>query len=88
MTWSFIITKTFKRLFKNKSREMQERAKDKIIELSAVENPLQLGEKKGNLGFYAINLNHSDRIAYTVDFKAKEIFLLKVCSHKQVYGKD
>ncbi len=88
MAWSFIITKTFKRLFKNKSKEMQERVKSKIAELDAVENPLQLGEKKGDLGFYATDLSRSDRIAYTVDFKDKEIFLLKVCSHKQVYGKD
>ena len=53
-----------------------------------MENPLQLGEKKGNLGFYALDLSHSDRIAYTVDFKDRVIFLLKVCSHKQVYNKD
>ncbi len=88
MVWSFVITKTFKRLFKNKSTEMQERTKSKIIELGAVENPLQLGVKKGNLGFYALDISHSNRIAYTVDFKNREIFLLKVCSHKQVYGKD
>ena len=88
MAWSFVITNTFKSLFKNKSKEMQERTKNKIIEFWAVENPLQLGEKKGNLGFYALDLSHSDRIAYTVDFKDRVIFLLKVCSHKQVYNKD
>ncbi len=88
MIWSFIITPNFKRLFKNKDTEMQERTKKKIKELGSVENPLLLGEKKGNLGFYAVNLNRSNRVAYMVDFKAAEIYLLKVCSHKQVYGKD
>ena len=67
---------------------MQDRTKSKIIELGSVENPLQLGKKKGNIGFYALDINYSDRIAYMVDFENKEILLLKVCSHKQVYGKD
>jgi mRNA-degrading endonuclease RelE of RelBE toxin-antitoxin system len=88
MVWSFIVTPTFKRLFKNKNTEMQERTKKKLRELESVENPLLLGEKKGNLGFYAVDISRSDRIAYIVDFKTSEIYLLKVCSHKQVYGRD
>lgn len=88
MAWSFIVTPNFKRLFKNKSTELQERTKKRIKELESVENPLLLGEKKGNLGFYATDISHSDRLAYVVDFNSSEIYLLKVCSHKQVYGKD
>ena len=86
LNWTIVRTGTFKRLYKAKTDKQKNKTKEIIRSLALSNNPLRLGEKKKNLGFWAIDLSHDDRLAYTID--GKELYLLKVCDHKEVYGRD
>ena len=88
MDWQIEITPTFKALYSRKDSILKARTDRKIETLQQSENPLHLGSKKKSLGFYALDISRSHRIAYDVEFNRRIISLLKVCSHKQVYGKD
>ena len=89
MCWAFIWSNSFKKQYKKKEKTKQVAIKEKLKELATSKNPLSLGEKKKNLNFYALDLNYSDRIAYGIESsEPKVIKLIKVCSHKTVYGKD
>ncbi len=58
----------------------------------AADDPVALGEAKNgkNKGTLAIRLNYESRISYKVERKQGicYITMLKVCSHKDVYGVD
>ena len=69
-----------------------EKIKRAIIELKESSRPETLGQpKKGKLkGTLAYKINGSTRILYSVsrDDGTIKVSLLRVCNHKQVYGKD
>lgn len=89
------ITNQFTRLYKDKSKGpsyLVDRIDDLIIQLKLSDDPKSLGEmKKGYLdGLYSIRINKDSRILYKVVEKdgIRTVELLRVCSHKNVYGKD
>lgn len=84
--WTVVRTSTFKRLYRAKTNEQKQKIKEIIESLTLLNNPLKLGTKKKNLNYWAVELSSSDRLAYYVD--GKELYLLKVCDHKDVYGLD
>jgi Txe/YoeB family toxin of Txe-Axe toxin-antitoxin module len=63
-----------------------------MLDLRASESPESLGEyKKGKLaGSLAYRINKETRILYEVERENGlcKITLLRVCNHKQVYGRD
>lgn len=90
-----IYTTTFKHLYKKKSKAPKfiiDKVNDAIRELSETNRPDNVGIcKKGNLkGILAYELGNSNRLLYTINNLngTKEVVLLKVCSHKDVYGKE
>jgi len=89
-------TKTFKRLYKMKQKKVPksifDRVNDAIKKLSEADRPDLLGVyKRGPLtGILAYELGNKNRLLYVIkydEFRQKEIILLKVCSHKDVYNK-
>ena len=84
--WTIVRTGTFKRLYRAKTDEQKQKTKEILESLTLSDNPLKLGTKKRNLNFWAVDLSYRDRLAYTVC--GKELYLLKVCDHKDVYGRD
>ena len=84
--WIIVPTNTFKRLYQTKTNEQKQKTKEILESLTLSDNPLKLGKKKKNLDFWAIDMSYGDRLAYTV--YGKELYLLKVCNHKDVYGRD
>jgi len=82
--WKLTPTDTFDALYQAKTDELKRRTKGVIDLLAASENPLRVGEKKGNV--WAADISKKHRLAYFV--RGNEIVLLKVCDHKQVYGWD
>lgn len=89
-----VYTTTFKHLYKKKLKApkfITDKVNDAIRELSETDRPDSVGiYKKGNLkGVWAYELGNSNRLLYTINNShgAKEVVLLKVCSHKDVYGK-
>lgn len=90
-----VYTTTFKHLYKKKLKAPKfviDKVDNAIRELSEIDRPDSVGiYKKGNLeGTWAYELGNSNRILYTINDLngTKEIILLKVCSHKDVYGKE
>ena len=69
-----------------------DKIKGAIIELKESSRPETLGQaKKGKLkGTLAYKINGSTRILFTGSREdgTIKVFLLRVCSHKQTYGKD
>lgn len=89
MTWNIDLSASFKKQYKKKEKWLQNKIDEALKELKHSNNPLNLGEKKkGRLQFYALDLTYSDRLAYDINSKNNTVRLLKVCSHKVVYGKD
>lgn len=91
-----IATNTFKKLLKRKSRKAPKPLLDKIDDalLSLRKHPAPefLGDpKKGPLaGLLGYKLDRENRILYDVTRSGEKctIRLLRVCSHKEVYGYD
>ena len=97
MTNNIVTTKKFSKLLKNKEKEgslkhILVKVEEAINLLKESSNPGEIGERKdGNLkGTYSIRLNDWSRILYKVERVGEnlEVTLLRVCNHKQVYGKD
>jgi len=84
--WEIVRTDTFKQLYAAKDEFLKRKTKEVIDQLAQEANPLRLGEKKKPLDFWATDLTRSDRLAYFV--LGNKLVLLKVCSHKEVYGRD
>jgi Txe/YoeB family toxin of Txe-Axe toxin-antitoxin module len=94
---NIVPTKKFAKLLKKKEKEgslryLVEKIEDTIDLLKVSSNPAAIGEsKEGEFkGTFSICLNDWSRILYTVNKTGEnfEIILLRVCDHKQVYGKD
>jgi mRNA-degrading endonuclease YafQ of YafQ-DinJ toxin-antitoxin module len=91
-----VATGTFKRLFRRKSnrapRELLVKIEGALLALRESVNPEFLGPaKRGRLvGLFAYELDRENRILFRVIRRRQEtaIQLLRVCSHKEVYGKD
>ncbi|MDV3244733.1 MAG: hypothetical protein LYZ66_06135 [Nitrososphaerales archaeon] len=87
MSWTLVLTSTFKRGFKRKDALLKRKVESALAELASSEDPRALGiPKHGQLrGTYAFELDHSNRILYAVDPERKEIHFLRTCSHAEVY---
>lgn len=89
-------TTTFERLLKRKSRkaakELLNKIDDALLSRRRHPEPESLGVyKKGPLaGLLAYELDRENRILYRVVRSGEKctIQLLRVCSHKEVYGND
>jgi len=79
----------FKRLYQRKNQKMQAKVDDSIRLLVGSNDPRTLGSRKhGSLeGTYGHDLDFRNRILYKVDMTNRVIFFLRVCSHKETYGK-
>ena len=88
MSWIFEWSHSFKKQYERKEERIKNKIKEKLKELADSTDPLSLGKKKKNLDFHALDLTYHDRMAYTIDSKTNTIKLIKVCSHKVVYGKN
>jgi len=84
--WEVVRTQTFLELFRSKDDVIKKKALQVIDDLAMADFPWRLGEKKYG-DFLATELSKSERLAYSVDGKGKRVYLLKVCDHKEVYGK-
>lgn len=96
MPWKLTITPTFKRGYRKVSSEMQERIENAIKNLCESEHPERLGVFKKRIEVrgivlervFAYELGRDCRIIYDVDRKEKTIIFYRVCSHKEVYGRN
>ena len=88
MPWTAVTTKKFKRGYKTKTSELQKKVDEVIKLLLQSSDPRNLGRRK--YGFrnqcYGHDLDFSHRLLFAVDFAKKEVYFLRVCSHKEVYG--
>ena len=78
----------FKERYKSKTQKMQTKVDDAIKLLCGSKDPRTHGRAKyGSLeGAYGHDLDFRNRILFSVDFVKREIYFLRVCSHKEVYG--
>ena len=82
--WELKPTETFAKLYRSKDDEMKKKAREVMDELAVSKNPYHGAEKIGPT-FWTVRLSKDDRLAYFV--QDRMIWLLKVCSHKDVYGR-
>jgi len=92
MPWKVVLTNVFKRRYKKKSADLQNKVDEAIKKLVNSDDPRMLGGKKYGVlktpnPCYGYELDFRNRLLYAVDMIRKEIHLLRVCSHKEVYGK-
>jgi len=90
MTWTIVHTNRFKKRYKNKNEKMREIVDKAIRKLVESNDPRTLGSRKygTRADCYGHDLDFHNRILYAVDLVKKEIYFLRVCSHKEVYGKS
>lgn len=89
------MTEHFHRLYNKKRKGPQsvlDQVQNGIRALRNAEDPERVGElKKGRMaGTYGYKVNWDSRILYQVE-RSKQgctVVLLRVCSHKSVYGRD
>jgi addiction module RelE/StbE family toxin len=88
--WRIIETKLAAKQFKQLTLENQRRYLSAIEELSNATDATKLGQRKhGRLEYcYAYEIGKSVRLLYVVIWDLRIIELLRVGSHKEVYGKD
>jgi hypothetical protein len=85
--WEIIRTKTFLDLFRSKDAIIKKKTAELIDTLALADQPWRFGEKKHG-DFLAADFTKGDRLAFTVNGAEKRVYLLKVCDHKEIYGKD
>lgn len=90
MPWTIVQTSGFKRGYKAKTPELRVKVDEAIKLLVSSNDPRNLGGRKyGTLDkCYGHDIDFSHRILFAVDIVKKEIYFLRVCSHKDVYGKS
>jgi len=88
MSWTIVRSDKFKERYKEKSPKLRAKVDEAIKLLVESSDPRNLGRPKhGTLrGCYGHDLDLKNRILYGVDFVKREIYFLRVCSHKEVYG--
>lgn len=79
IAWS----ETFTELYQTKDDKQKRKIKEVIDQLAQEDNPYRLGEKIKDSNFRTTRLSRGDRLAY--DVSEGKLWLLKVCSHKEVY---
>jgi len=82
------MTPKFKRRYKEKRSKQRSKVDEAIKLLAECSDPRTLGRPKhGALkGCYGHDLDFRNRLLYKVDFVKNELYFLRVCSHKEVYG--
>jgi Txe/YoeB family toxin of Txe-Axe toxin-antitoxin module len=83
--WELVRTDTFLSLYRSKNEGLKKKIKILIDRMAQSENPYEYGNKKRNLGFWAADISRSERLAFTLE--GNKLLLLKVCDHKDVYGR-
>jgi len=88
LSWSIIRTSRFKKGYKDKIPELRARVDGAIKLLVSCNDPRDHGSRKyGTLDkCYGHDIDFSHRLLYAVDLVKKELYLLRVCSHKEAYG--
>jgi len=81
-------TKRFKQGYKEKIPKLKEKVEEAIRLTVESKDPRNLGSRKyGTLNkCYAYDIDYKNRLLFAVDLVKKEIYFLRVCSHKEVYG--
>lgn len=85
--WDIVYTNRFEKQYGGKPQRIKDKVGELITRIENCDDPKSFGEKKKNLDFYAVDLSDSDRIAYGVNEKSNAVTFVRVCNHKQVYGK-
>lgn len=88
MPWTAIRTNKFKHGYKAKTPELQAKVDEAIRLILGSSDPRNLGGRKygSRDQCYGHDLDYSHRLLFSVDMAKKEIYFLRVCSHKEVYG--
>jgi len=88
LSWTVVPTTRFKQGYKEKIPKLREKVDDAIKLIVASKDPRCFGSRKyGTLNkCYAYDIDFRSRMLFAVDLVKKEIYLLRVCSHKEVYG--
>lgn len=88
MPWMLDRSNRFKRRYREKSQEDQQKVDEAIRKLAASDDPRNLGTKKyGSLaGCYGHDIDYHSRILYKVDMANRVLYFLRVCSHEEAYG--
>jgi addiction module RelE/StbE family toxin len=85
--WAIERKNQFKRQYKHLHSEIQKRVNDALDALAAEQNPAKPElHKAGNIKcLHAYPVGRQYRILYDVDFKKREIVLIRVGTHDDVY---
>ena len=88
MPWTMITTGGFKRGYKAKTPELQAKVDEAIKLILGSSDPRTHGSRKygSRDKCYGYDLDFSHRLLFAVDMAKKEVYFLRVCSHKEVYG--
>jgi Txe/YoeB family toxin of Txe-Axe toxin-antitoxin module len=88
LTWTAIRTGRFKHGYKAKTRELQIKVDEAIKLILGSKDPRNLGGRKygSREGTYGHDIDYRHRLLFSVDISKKEVYFLRVCSHKEVYG--
>ena len=81
-------TSNFKRGYQKKTPKLRVKVDETIKILVACNDPRIHGRRKyGTLDrCYGYDLDFQHRLIFAVDMAKKELYFLRVCSHKEVYG--
>ena len=88
--WESWHSNRFKKRYKKLELQLRERVAEALEQLETANYPERLGVPKvgGLKGTLAYELGQDCRILYVVARKENTIQFHRVCSHKEVYGKD
>lgn len=88
MSWTIVRTKVFKRGYKRKNLKLRAKVDEAIKLLVGSDDPRNLGGRKhGTINkCYGHDIDFRHRILFAVDMVKRELYFLRVCSHKEVYG--
>jgi hypothetical protein len=78
MPWTAVPSTRFKHGYKAKTPELQAKV-DEAIRLI-----LESSDPRNRT--YGHDLDYNHRLLFSVDVAKKEVYFLRVCSHKEVYG--
>lgn len=81
-------TRRFKQGYKEKTPKLRAKVDETIKLLVESNDPRNLGSRKyGTLNrCYGHDIDFRNRLLFAVDMVKKEIYFLRVCSHREVYG--
>ena len=85
--WNVAKKSVFSRQYKNIGSLRQFRVDQAVEDLTASDQPMDMGVYKKSIRAFAYNVSKSDRLIYRVDHVRRQIVLMRVCDHKSVYGR-